>query len=206
MSMLEELPALSPVQFFSLSWQCPYLKGAALKANDDTRLPDVSEFCAEEPFADLFMAWNEEKIVIEVLARDRTEEDMVEFFFDTRDLKTKSHVSKFCHHFVFTPDEREGVHGRETTRFYSDDMHRLCDPDDLSVSVDAKENSYSLRIEIPAHCLFGYDPRQFPRMGFTYRIHRAKASSQHFAVSSDEFGIEQHPALWATLTFTGGGK
>jgi hypothetical protein len=123
-----------------------------------------------------------------------------------RDLKTKSHVSKFCHHFVFTPDEKEGVHGKETTRFHSDDVHRLCDPDDLSVSVDAKESSYTLKIEIPAHCLFGYDPKQFPRMGFTYRIRRAKAPAQHFAVSSEEYPLEQHPALWATVPFIGGGQ
>ncbi len=206
MTMMEELPALSPVQFFSISWNCPYLKGASFKANEEARLPDLSEFCSEESFADLYIAWNEEKIVVEVSVRDRTEEDVVELFFDTRDLKTKSHVSKFCHHFFFTPDEREGFHGREITRFYSDDMHRLCDPEDLSVSIDAKEHSYSLKIEIAAHCLFGYDPAQFPRIGFTYRIRRAKAASQHFAVSSEEFGIEQHPALWATLIFTGGGK
>ena len=196
--ILEELPALSPVQFFLLSWECPYLKGG--------ELPNVSDFCAEEFFADLFMAWHEEKITIEVRVRGRTEDDAVELFFDTRDLKTKSHVSRFCHHFVFTPDEREGGHGRETTRFSGDDVHRLCDPEDLTVLVDAKESSYTLKIEIPAHCLFGYDPRQFPRMGFTYRIRRAKAPAQHFAVSGDEYSLEQHPSLWATVIFTGGGK
>ncbi len=199
--ILEELPALSPAQFFSFSWDCPYLKGSK-----EHKLPDVSEFSAEESFADLFMAWNEEKIVVEASVRDRTEDDAVELFFDTRDLKTKSHVSKFCHHFIFTPDEREGVHGWEATRFAGDDVHRLCDPHDLTVHVDSKEGSYALKIEIPAHCLFGYDPRQFPRMGFTYRIRRAKAFSQHFGISGDEVSLEQHPALWATVLFTGGGQ
>lgn len=204
--ILEELPDLSPVQFFSLSWDCPYLKDGSLKANDDTSLPDVSEFTAEESFADLYMAWNEEKIAVEAHVRDRTAGDSIELFFDMRDLKTKSHISKFCHHFIFTPDEREGAHGYEATRFYNDDMHRLCDSDDFEIFVDAKEGSYTMKIEIPAHCLFGYDPRQFPRMGFTYRVNRMKASSQHFAVSSVEVPIEQHPALWATGFFTGGGK
>lgn len=206
MTMFEELPALSPVQFFALSWECPYLKNGVFKANEDSRLPEVSEFCCEEPFADLFMGWSEEKIAIEARVRDRTEEDSIEFFFDTRDLKTKSHISKFCHHFIFTPDQKDWVYGREATRFYSEDMHPLCDPEDLLVSVDSKANSYVLKIEIPSDCLFGYDPRHFPRIGFTYRINRAGGSAQHFAVSSDEFVIEQHPALWGTLKLIGGQK
>ncbi len=203
--ILEELPALLPVQFFSLFWDCPYSTGE-LRANKETKLPDTSDFCAEQPFADLFMGWNEEKISLLALVWNRSEGDSLELFFDTRDLKTKSHVSKFCHHFIFTPDERGGVHGRETTRFYNDDVHRLSDPDDLIVSVDAEEGSYSMKIEIPSHCLFGYDPKQFPRLGFTYRINRANGPSQHFAVSGEEFNIEQHPGLWATLLFSGGGK
>jgi len=206
MTLFEELPALSPVQFFSLSWDCPYYKGTGFKANDDTRLPAVEDLCAEEAFADLFMAWNEEKLALEVRVRSRTEGDSVELFFDTRDLKTKSHLSKFCHHFLFMPDSLEGVYGREITRFYNDEMHRLADPDELQVLVEGKESSYTLKIEIPATCLFGYDPLQFPRIGFTYRINRAGAPAQHFAISSEEFSIEQQPALWATLQFKGGPK
>ena len=121
----------------------------------------------------------------------------------TRDLKSKSHISKFCHQFVFTPDEKDGLHGRETTRFYNDDLHRLCDPEEISVSVESGSNSYILKIQIPAHCLYGYDPIQFPRIGFTYRINRADGSAQHFAASSEEYSIEQHPSLWATVKLAG---
>ena len=206
MTIFEEIPSLSPVQFFALSWECPYLSKGVLKTNSDSRLPAVDDFCSEEGFADLFMGWSEEKIVFEAHVRDRTEEDSLELFFDTRDLKSKSHISKFCHQFVFTPDEKDGIHGRETTRFYSDDLHRICDPDDLSVIVDSSAKSYTLKIEIPAHCLYGYDPKQFPRLGFTYRVNRAGASAQHFAVTSEEFSLEQHPSLWATVKLTGGRK
>ena len=202
MTIFEEIPALSPVQFFSLSWDCPYLKGA-LRPQSDYRLPSVSDLCAEESFANVYMGWNEEKLSFEIEVQERTEEDSVELFIDTRDLKTKSHVSKFCHHFVFTPDEREGFFGRETTRFSGDDVHRLCDSDDLSADVESDAKSYTLKIRIPAECLYGFDPIQFPRMGFTYRINRAKAPPQHFAVLSEEFSIEQHPALWATVKFMG---
>lgn len=202
MTIFEEMPALSPVQFFKLSWDCPYLKGS-LKSSSDFRLPSVEDFCAEESFANLYMGWNEQKIALIADVRDRTEEDSVEIFFDTRDLKNRSQVSKFCHHFIFTPDRVDGLHGREATRFYNDDLHRLCDPEDLKISVDSSANSYTLKIEIPAHCLYGYDPAQFSRIGFTYRINRARAPSQHFAATSEEYTIEQQPSLWATLKLMG---
>lgn len=203
MTIFEEIPALSPLQFFALSWDCPYLKGK-MKKNEDTRLPVVSDLSAEESFAELYMAWNEDNISMELEVKDRTSEDVVELFFDTRDLKTKSHVSKFCHHFLFTPDLKEGSYGKEITRFYGDDLHPLCNLEELIIEVDASDRSYRMKIELPSQVLFGYDPRQFPRIGFTYKISRGGAASQHFAVSSEEFSIEQHPSLWATLNLVGG--
>jgi hypothetical protein len=202
MTIFEELPALSPVQFFALTWDCPHMK-IALKCTSDSRLPSAKDFLDEESFAEMYMGWNEQKILCEVRVKGRTEEDRVELFFDTRDLKTKTHVSKFCHHFSFTPDERQGSYGREITRFRSDDVHRICDPKDLKVDVKSDKDSYVLVIEIPAHCLYGYEPLQFQRLGFTYRISRSDGTPQHFAVSSDEFAIEQNPSLWATIKLAG---
>lgn len=202
MTIFEEIPALSPVQFFELSWDCPYVKGA-LKANTESRLPDTSELLGEEPFADVYMGWNEQKLLLEIRSRVRTQGDVAEFFFDTRNVKTKAQLSKFCHQFVFTPDEKEGVFGRETTRFRENEQHRLSDPKELGIQVKSDATSYLLQIEIPAQCLYGYDPLQFQRLGFTYRISRSGGSSQHFAVSSEEVTLEQHPSLWATVKLAG---
>ena len=198
MTIFEELPSLSPVQFFALSWDCPYMK-SDLNAKGEYRLPSTAELLGEEEFADLYMGWNEQMIALEIRVRSRTESDSLELFFDTRDLKTKAQISKFCHHFLFTPDEKEGVNGREITRFRNEDIHRLCDPKSLIVDAISDDRSYTLSLQIPASCLHGYDPYQFQRLGFTYRINRAGKPSQHFAVSSEEFAIEQQPSLWATL-------
>ncbi|MBF8263086.1 MAG: hypothetical protein HW387_751 [Parachlamydiales bacterium] len=202
MTIFEEIPALSPVQFFALLWDCPYLKGE-WRATAERRIPSTAELLGEDEFADLYMAWNEQKIIVEVQVRHRSAGDSVELFFDTRDLKTKAHVSKFCHHFIFSPDEKEGFFGRELTRFRGEDIHRLADPKELITLPESDDHSYALRIEIPAVCLHGYDPIQFQRLGFTYRINRANLPSQHFAVTSEEFAIEQQPSLWATLKLVG---
>ncbi|HAB98477.1 MAG TPA: hypothetical protein DCE71_01485 [Parachlamydiales bacterium] len=205
--MFEDLPALMPMQFFGLACDCLYLKGD-LKPLPSYRLPSTSDCLDEEAFADFYCGWNEEKFSFRVDVRlpfqaigeaDFRRGDSLEIFIDTRDLKSKPVVSKFCHHFVFFPIEHQGSFGREISRFRNEDTHRLCSPEDLEVQADLSENSYSLSIDIPAHCLFGYEPQVFTKMGFTYRLNRADRPPQHFSVSSQEYIIEQHPALWATL-------
>lgn len=207
MSLFEDVPGFSPVQFFGMTTDCLYFK-RTLKAEKSFLLPSTTDLLSEEQFADVYAGWNMEKLAFifhvktpfqKIGEGDFRRGDSIELFIDTRDLKTKGSVSRFCHHFVFFPVESQNFLGREITRFRNEDMHRLCHPEDLQVVPDLKSNSYTLSIEIPAHCLHGYDPLSFSRIGFTYRINRTGAPPQHFAVSSDEYTIEQHPATWGTL-------
>ena len=207
MSLFEDLPALSPVQFFGLSSDCLYSKHL-LKPDKSYLLPSTSEILGEEAFADIYSSWTVDKLSFLVVSKapfqsagdgDFRKGDSVELFIDTRDLKTKGVVSRFCHHFVFFPVQVQNFYGREITRFRGEDIHRLCHPEDLQASPVLEDDSYRLHIEIPSACLHGYDPLSFPRIGFTYRINRTGGPPQHFAVSSEEYTIEQHPATWGTL-------
>ncbi|MDE3046631.1 MAG: hypothetical protein KGJ02_08345 [Verrucomicrobiota bacterium] len=205
--MFEELPSLCPVQFFGVSADCLFLPRGAMRADKRFLLPSTSELLDEDSFADLYVAWNFDKfsflvdvhVPFQKVDDDVRKGDSIELFFDTRDLKSKGVVSRFCHHFVFYPAQIHGFYGREVTRFRNEDVHRLCHPEDLTVSPKILDNGYRLEIEIPAHCLTGFDPMSFPRIGFTYRINRAEGPPQHFAVSSNEYAIEQYPAMWGTL-------
>ncbi len=78
-------------------------------------------------------------------------------------------------------------------------MHEWCDPKELQLNANLGKSDYHLDIFIPAHCLHGYDPDQFDRLGFTYRINRPGEEPQHFAVCSRDYQIEQQPSLWASL-------
>lgn len=207
MSLFEDLPALSPVQFFGVASDCLYM-GEKKNLGCDFLLPDTADLLGEETFAEVYAGWNVEKLAFRFSVQvpfqntgdaDFRRGDCVELFIDTRDLKTRGVVSRFCHHFVFFPVQVQNFYGRELTRFRGEDIHRLCHPEDLQVAVDLARDNYELAVEIPAGCLHGYDPLGFPRLGFTYQINRFGAFPQHFAVSSEEFVIEQHPATWGTL-------
>ncbi|MGB7977528.1 MAG: hypothetical protein WCF19_00035 [Chlamydiales bacterium] len=207
MSLFEDLPALSPVQFFGLTADSQFIRGV-LKPEKTHLLPSTSDLLDEESFADVYSAWNFEKLCFYIAVHrpfqkigepDFRKGESVELFIDTRDLKTTAERTPYCHHFVFFPVLYQNFLGREITRFRNEETHRLCHPEDLQITADLDDSSYRLSIEIPSHCLHGYDPLSFSRIGFTYRINRTEGPPQHFAVSSEEYNIEQHPATWGTL-------
>jgi len=211
MSLFDDVPSLSPVQFFGISAECFSVRGK-WKPDKNYLLPSTSDLLGETSFADVYAGWSMEKLRFHFTVHvpfqkigegDFRKGDSVELFIDTRDLKTKGVISRFCHHFVFFPAQSQNFYGREITRFREGDMHCLCHPEDLHVTPQHSADSYSLSIEIPAHCLHGYDPLSFSRLGFTYRINRSDGLAQHFAVSSEEYVIEQHPATWGTLKLQG---
>ncbi len=187
--MFEKLPPLSPALFVQMGWQCPYLKGP-FKTDRTRRLPDP---LGEPTFATLHVGWNEEGLTFHI--DSASELTSVELFLDTRDLKTKGQISRFCHHFLFP---LEGT-ARELTRFRGEDHHRLADPEDLKFKIEKGWRGVDLTIPLPAALLHGFDPHAFPRIGFAYRIRTPDNQAQHFPLSSQDVSLEQHPAAWSTL-------
>lgn len=181
---------INPVHFFALLCDCFSLDKGKVRAP----LPSTALFTGEESFATVAIGWSDEGIALEIQSEE-AEIECVELFFDTRDLKTAGFNTRFCHHFLFLP---EGS-GREVTHFRTEDSHPLCAPELLECRVTTKKGKKSMAIFIPAECLHGYDPSQFDRLGFTYRIQRAVGSPQHFAAVSTDFQIDQHPSLWGSL-------
>jgi hypothetical protein len=210
--VLEELPSLAPLEFFNLEGQLSYCKSppSAKLMRRSFLLPNTWQWLAEERFADVAISWSEAGIFLAVFVDKPFEQafyprfqegDAVEFFFDTRDLKTAGFATRFCHQFVFLPQTVQGIVAQEITHFRTEDTHPLCDCSDLQVVAQMEKKDYALQIFIPAHCLHGFDPSSFERVGFTYRIHRYQGAPQHFALSSQHFSLEQHPRFWASFKF-----
>lgn len=207
--------ATRPINFFPLSVDCHRLENYSFPSPLSQRylLPDTSPLCKEDSFATVKMGWSEEGVAIDLNVHSRMEQvvlpeihlgDGIELFFDTRDRKSAGANTRFCHHFGFLPKEYrgsnayDGLIASELTRFRTEDKHEHCPPQDLLVESTMTRSSYHMLIFIPSHCLHGFDPNQFDRMGFTYRMNRS-GKPQHFHIVSEEFSIDQHPAQWASL-------
>ena len=203
--MFEDVPALNPVTFFKVT--CAIAQGEVAPLKKPYLLQDMSDILNENPFADVAMAWNAKGLLFTVKVHQAFKEsffpnikrgDSIELFIDTRNLKSAGSVTRFCHHFVFFPKETDECVASEITRMRADDSRPLADPQDLYVSTDFTKRSYTTEITISRDALYGYDPDQFKQLGLTYRINRAGGYPQHFALSSHEYALEKHPALWAT--------
>lgn len=207
---------LTPVHFFQLSFPLPRLpmpssgKAADLVVPEQKKfvLPTTGELCAEELFAEVALGWHPlgiafrmqiDEPIKRVVYPDFSRGDAVELFFDTRDVKTSGFNTRFCHHFFFLPEAVEGVRAGEMTHFRTEDRHEWCDADQLVVQTKKTREGYRLEGVIPAACLQGFDPDNFDRLGFSYRIHRALGPPQHFSVVTEEYQVEQQPALWSSL-------
>jgi hypothetical protein len=171
-------------------------------------LPGTGFLHGEDQVAHAGIAWTKEHLAVFMESKlpfrnaffpNVQQGESFEVFIDTRDRKDVRINNKFCHHFVFLPEEVDGVQAAEITRFRTDDAHPLCDPGKLQVFTKHKKTGFSLCGIIPADCLTGYDPDEFDRIGFTYRINFTGNRQQHFSVHSSEFSIEQNPALWGSL-------
>jgi hypothetical protein len=207
--MFNQTPSLNPVNFFALACDCRYLakKEKTPSFSQDT-LPSTHRLTQEHSFSKVAMGWHEEGLGFQVqvdqpftraVYPDFKRADSIELFIDTRDLKSAGFNTRFCHHFFFLPQPVEGVSCGEITHFRTEDSHSLCDPQLLVSQTNATKNDYKIKIFIPSQCLHGYDPKQFDRLGFTYRINRVGGKPQHFSVVSQDYPIDQQPSLWASL-------
>lgn len=209
---MEELPAITPINFFQLALSCHYLEGKGsfprIKDIRKYALPDTTLLCNEEAFASVAMGWNEDGLEF-LFQVDRpylisyypniSRGDAVEIFLDTRNIKTSGYNTRFCHHFFFLPEAVEDHQAGELTHFRTEDAHEHCSPRDLLVKSTFKKTSYTLHCFIPKQCLAGFDPAQFQQLGFAYRIHRSGGSPQHLSAISSDFQLEQQPSLWSYL-------
>ncbi len=207
--MYENLPSLKVLNFFDLNVDCYKLSTKPKLLNKKYLIKSFCSLLDESEFAQVYMAWSESglyfifdvNLAFTKVSSEFKKSDSIEIFIDTRSLKTKGYITKFCHHFVFFAQEIKGYKAVEITRFSTDDMHKLCDPKDLIVESIIKPKSYMLNIEIPSSCLVGFNPSEIKYLSLTYRINRFDSSSQHFSLSSIEHNIEKSPHLWAKFNF-----
>lgn len=209
---LPEGLSLNPLHFFALSADCVRVEDPHGSLREDQwRLPSTEFLSGEEAFATLFLAWHETGIAVEAVVEEPVtytaypsvrEGDSLELFIDCRDVKTSGFNTRFCHHFFFLPEPVKGVSLGEITHFRTEDSHELADANALSLKVQEAHRGYSMKIFIPRECLHGYDPEEFRRMGFSYRVNRNGKPSQHFSALTDDFLVEQQPSLWSSLNLT----
>ncbi len=210
-----QLPGRS---FFAFTFRCrhrrrtPRADGRLTEWRPEHRLPDTGELDGRTGFADFYASWNERglhfacrvsgKTRIETDEQRWWDKDCLEIWLDMRDNRTIHRATRFCHQFCFLPQDAEG--GRNSALGWQVPIGRateqapLCDPSDLLVAAHIGKAFYTLEVVLPEEVLFGFDPAECSRLGFTYHLNDHELGTQSATVGK-EFPIHTDPSLWATL-------
>jgi len=186
-------------------------KGAAL--DESYKLTNLAELDGVRSFADVRAACSEEGLAFSVRVegkkqplwcRDSRLEDSdgLQVWIDTRDTHNVHRASRFCHRFVFLP----GGSGRDYANPVADQLiinraKENAPPvrlKDLIVRSEKLPTGYTLEGHLPAKSLTGFDPKEHPRLGFTYAIFDRELGLQTFSAGTG-YPYDEDPSVWGTL-------
>lgn len=211
---------VSPLFLFHFSLPCRYRRrlwdenGAQLEAR--YRIPSFGELEGKALFADLRMAWNEEGLAFQVRVggkthvpwcrSDRVEDsDGLHVWIDTRDTQTIHRASMYCHRFAFLPFGSGSGLKSPVAKILpinrAKENPKTLGAGGLRVCSERHVDGYALDAMIPASALSGYDPEEYPRLGFSYAVTDRELGWQTFTLGS-EFPFTSDPSLWGSLELT----
>lgn len=193
-------------------------KGAGLE--ESHRVPDLSSLEIEElppealkPAYELRAGWNERGLAfsISVFGKKRypwcrsvhpEESDGLQICLDTRDVKDVHRATRFCHRLVFLP-MRDGS-GKADPCVIWLPIHRAkghpnpIDLNKIALVSRITTDGYELDMMIPREVLTGFDPREYPSLGFHFVLVDREIGNRYF-LTSPPLPHDQDPSLWGAL-------
>ena len=217
--MSEQL--LSPTFLFHFAIPCKRREAlwskSGVQLEEEFLLPNLAALEGRPSAAEVRAAWNEGGLAFNVRlagkrqppwCRDSRLEDSDGFhvWIDTRDTHNVHRASRFCHRFVFLPSGG----GRRLDEPVADQLlinrarenARPIRPGTLQVRGEKRADGYSLECHSPADALTGFEPAEYPRLGFFYALSDRELGWQTLGVGP-EFPFTEDPSLWATLELEG---
>lgn len=187
--------SINPLNFFSFEIDCYRYLNAFTSQHT---LPDLSLISETSLLANISLGWSSAGLHFQIEGNQAYE---MFICIDTRNQKSTGFPTRYCHTFQLSLQPGEEPEVKEVTKFRSEDRHDLCFSEDLLLKYTTKKNGSKIELHIPSNCLYGYDPQEISKMGFTYHIEDSKGNAQDFSVTSSLFHVDQVPSQWSTLKF-----
>jgi hypothetical protein len=212
---------LVPHRFlFRLSYPCSYIRD--MPRDDEDHVLDLPPECRidnfaamddERNFADVYLAWNEHGLGLQVEVKGKEElpqgdasrprsSDGATLWIDTRDARASHRASRYCHQFHFLPtgggsEHVEPFFGQTKINRALHDAP-LSSADRVPFRSFSRKTGYLIEVFLPAEVLNGFDPEQNRRLGFYYVVRDSELGEQVLSVSAD-FPYWEDPSLWSVL-------
>ena len=201
---------------YRFRFPCQY--AASVSALDETyRLPNVeqledSDLRSGLPF-DFRIGWHETGLLFSLIVTEKKqsiwcrttqpdESDGIQICLDTRDIKDIHRASRFCHRLLFMPIGRGQDQSQPAAVWLP--IHRAREHpnpiDLLQVKMQSKisPDGYRLDVSLPGKILTGFEPTEYPNLGFHFVIIDREYGNSYFLVSPP-LPHDQDPSLWGTL-------
>ncbi|MDZ4820331.1 MAG: hypothetical protein SGJ20_15305 [Planctomycetota bacterium] len=207
---------ISPSFLFRFSFPCKHVEKAwpvGESLTEEHRLAELGGLDGGPSYADVRAGWNEHGLTFYVKVdgkrqppwcRDNRldDSDGLHVWIDTRDTHNIHRAGRFCHHFVFLPTGG----GSRLDQPVADQMliNRAREnanpvrPNMLKVRAVKRADGYVLDAFVPAAALTGFDPREYPRLGFMYAVLDRERGEQTLAYGQ-AFPYQEDPSVWCTL-------
>ena len=184
-----------------------------LKAwNPAERLPDFGALDGQRAFADVFACWSEAGLTFACRVEGKRNPpqcersrfwtgDNIRVCTDVRDARANRRATRFCRQFYLLPTGG-GRNGREPVGGVnpiprSREAAPAVPAGRIEVAARILSGGYSLQAFLPADCLSGFDPAEYPRIGFYYIVEDLELGQQYLTVG-DDLNWHFDPSTWAT--------
>jgi hypothetical protein len=177
------------------------------------RLASIAELEDAARSADFRMAWSEEGLAFAAHVTGKQQppwcrasrpedSDGVQLWLDTRDVHSVHRAGRFCHRFFFMPVGGGNRLDQPVVQWLpinrAKEHPKAIKPGQIQTRIAKRADGYLLEGFLPAEALTGFDPHEYPRLGFTYAILDRELGEQTFAAGSP-MPYQEDPSQWATL-------
>ena len=205
---------------YRFRFPCKYAPANTADLDETYQLPTVqrledSDLQSKLPF-DFRIGWNETGLLFSLTVSEKKqsvwcrttqpdESDGIQICFDTRDIKDIHRASRFCHRLLFTPVGKGQEQSQPAVVWLP--IHRAKEhpnPIDLSqIKMQSKVSAegYALHVFLPGKILTGFEPNEYPNLGFHFVVMDREHGNHYFLVSPP-LPHDQDPSLWGTLVMT----
>jgi hypothetical protein len=211
------LPARFLFRFSAPCRRCtPLWTDRGLSLDESYRLVSPAVIEGQTPFAEVRAAWSAEGVGFWVQVRGKKhpawcragkpeDSDGVQIWIDTRDVHNVHRASRFCHRFILLPggagSRFDEPCGQALPINRAREQPRPASASALRLRSQRQPDGYTLHAMVEAAALTGFDPDEYPRLGFTYAAIDRELGEQTFAVGSP-LPYQEDPSLWATVELT----
>lgn len=218
--------AIVPYRFLTrMSHAVPFVR--ELPGADDEGLPELpvtgrldslSDIDGQKPFAEVRLAWNELGLAVCATVRGKDnlaigdkdrprQSDGISLWIDTRGDRSSHRATRTCHQFHLLaagggPNKDEPCVAQTKINRALQDAP-LVSIADVPFNCERIKGGYRIEAFFTAAVLTGFDPEQYPRLGFFYCVRDFELGEQTPGVGSD-FPFSEDPSLWGTLELVRG--